>query len=218
MCLTRDIGRGLKSFGKILLGVAKQSAKGAVDYTFRNTGGSLNSIVAGGRTQKIVGIIDSTSMIVLGRQILKYFGSGLRGNLAAFAGGVTANALKGVCMSVKRLLKQEKVPERIKLDTEVYKTLTQEEAEKEQKELMFEFRKKEKQRQRYGVVDVAGSIYVRIKPWGKIIGSFRSGEKVKIRGTYMNWYIIEYYGNEAYVLKSFIKEKKPKLNDKIKIY
>jgi len=62
-----------------------------------------------------------------------------------------------------------------------------------------------KKKAKIGIVSVGtSSLNVRTSPWGKIIGSLYTGNKVEIIGEKRNWYKIKYKGKTAYVHKHYV--------------
>lgn len=55
-----------------------------------------------------------------------------------------------------------------------------------------------------GTVQVSTYLNVRTSPWGKIIGKFYNGQKVKILGQSGPWYKISYNGGTAYIHSGYV--------------
>ncbi|HNW33302.1 MAG TPA: SH3 domain-containing protein [Candidatus Ozemobacteraceae bacterium] len=55
-----------------------------------------------------------------------------------------------------------------------------------------------------GTVEVNSSLNIRSGPWGKVIGGFTNGEKVRIIGKDGPWYKIAYAGGTAYVHQNYV--------------
>lgn len=58
-----------------------------------------------------------------------------------------------------------------------------------------------------GIVEVDTSLNIRAGPWGKIIGSFHDGDKVKIVSKEGDWYKIDWNGQTAYVHANYVATK-----------
>ena len=59
--------------------------------------------------------------------------------------------------------------------------------------------------QETGTVDVSTTLNIRSSPWGDIIGSFSSGDKLTIIGQTGDWYKILHNGKTAYVHSAYVK-------------
>ncbi|MFZ2957233.1 MAG: SH3 domain-containing protein [Candidatus Ozemobacteraceae bacterium] len=57
-----------------------------------------------------------------------------------------------------------------------------------------------------GTVKVSSSLNIRTSPWGKIVGKFHNGDKVKIIGSQGDWYKIKWNGKTVYCHKNYIME------------
>lgn len=56
-----------------------------------------------------------------------------------------------------------------------------------------------------GTVEVSTTLNIRSSPWGDIIGSFSSGDKLTIVGQTGDWYKIKHNGKTAYVHSAYVK-------------
>ena len=60
-----------------------------------------------------------------------------------------------------------------------------------------------------GTIKVGNStLNVRTSPWGKVIGSLRTNNKVNITGSSGDWYKISYKGRTAYIHKNYVSTNK----------